>query len=122
MIREMKTKRLIVDAAGTISDSGGLNVAVRFDLIGTLDFVDGTPSLEFSFGNLRYMDRDGPQVSSRSLFGTNVTLKGGEIQTTVLLNSPFAFTVMSEILELAIDSEGPGAQRRPTCYSFHTPA
>jgi hypothetical protein len=105
VIREMKTKRLIVNAAGTISDTGGLSVAVRFDLIGTLDFVDGTPSLEFSFGDLRYMDDDAPQVSSRALFGTNVTLKCGGIQTTILLNNPFAFTVMSEILELAFDSE-----------------
>lgn len=113
MIRQMTTKRLIVDAAGTISDSAGLNVVVRFDLIGTLDFVDGTPSLEFSFGNLRYMDHDAPQVNSRVRYRTSVNLKGGGIQTSVLLTSPFAFTVMSEILELAFDGECAGASRRP---------
>jgi hypothetical protein len=102
MRREMKTIRLITNEAGTITDSVHTKVKVHFDLVETQDFVDGVPDLEFGFGNLRFGDEATPQISSLALFGAPVVLAGGGIQTTILLNGPNAFTVMSVIKEIRI--------------------
>jgi hypothetical protein len=99
----MKTIRLISNEAGTITGRMQTNVKVHFDLIETQDFVDGLPDLEFGFGNLRFGDEATAQISSLARFRAPLVLAGGGIQTTILLNGPNAFTVMSVIKEICID-------------------
>jgi hypothetical protein len=98
----MKTKRVISNEAGTISDCVRTEVKIHFDLVETQDFVDGVPDLEFSFGNLRFGDEATPEISSLAQFRAPLVLSGGGIQTTILLNGPNAFTVMSVIKEIRI--------------------
>jgi hypothetical protein len=102
MPRVMRTTKVIANEAGTISDSVHTKVKVHFDLIETQDFVDGVPDLEFCFGNLRFGDEVKPRISSLARFGAPLVLAGGGIQTTILLNGPNAFTVMSVIKEIHI--------------------
>jgi hypothetical protein len=102
MRREMRTVNLISNKAGTISDCVRTNVKVHFDLVETQDFVDGVPDLEFCFGNLRFEDEAKQEISSLVLFGAPLVLAGGGIQTTILLNGPNAFTVMSVIKKIQI--------------------
>jgi hypothetical protein len=99
---EIKAKRVIVNARGRISDRGGLNVNVLFDLIETQDFIDGAPSLKFSYGNFRYEGHLATQVVSRVFYGALLNLGGGGIQTSISLNSADSFTVMSAISETGI--------------------
>ena len=103
MLRQMRTIRLISNEAGTISDSVHTKIKVHFDLVETQDFIDGVPDLEFSFGNLRFGDEASPQISSLVRRRAPLALSGGGIQTTILLNGPNAFTVMSVIKEIRID-------------------
>ena len=51
MRRQMRTNRVLMNQAGTLSDSVRTDVKVHFDLVETQDIVDGVPDLEFSFGN-----------------------------------------------------------------------
>lgn len=103
MRRKLKTNREIKDAAGTISDRVRVNFKVHFDLIETQDLVDGVPDLEFSFGNLRFDDRENTHVSSLVESRKPLILAGGGIQTTIRLNGPNAFTVMSVIKEIQVN-------------------
>jgi hypothetical protein len=98
----MKTIRVIENEAGIISDCARTKVKVYFDLVETQDFIDGVPDLEFSFGNLRFEDESNHKISSLAQFRAPVVLSGGGIQTTILLNGPNAFTVMSVIKEIEI--------------------
>jgi hypothetical protein len=102
MCSEMMTKRVLVNEAGTISDCHGWNIKVRFDLVETQDVVDGVPSPEFSFGNLRYKDIHAPQVMLRVRSRAELTLDGAGLHSTFVLNSPDAFTVMGAILETSV--------------------
>jgi hypothetical protein len=102
MHRIMRTKRMMSNQAGTISNCVQTEVKVLFDLVETQDFVDGVPDLEFSFGNLRFGDEASHQISSLAHHRAPLVLSGGGIQTTILLNGPNAFTVMSVIKEIQI--------------------
>lgn len=102
MHRIMKTKRVISNEAGVLSNCAHTEVKVHFDLVETQDFIDGTPDLEFSFGNLRCEDEASHRISSLALYGAPLVLSGGGIQTTILLNGPNAFTVMSVIREIQV--------------------
>jgi hypothetical protein len=93
----MRTNKVLVDEPGRISACGGLNIKVHFDLVETQDFVNGHPSLKFSFGNLRYKRRHADQIDSLVRSRRIVSLKGGGIQTTVFLNSEDTFAVMGAI-------------------------
>jgi hypothetical protein len=99
---EMITKRVLVNETGTVSDCHGWNIKVCFDLVETQDVIDGVRSPEFSFGYLRYEDRHAFQVISRVCSRAQVTLDGAGLHSTVVLNSPDAFTVMGAILEPSI--------------------
>jgi len=105
MLREMKTIRLISNEAGIITDRVHTKVKVHFDLVETQDFVDGVPDLEFGFGNLRFGDEAKDRISSLARFRAPLVLAGGGIQTTILLNGPNAFTVMSVIKEIQTQDE-----------------
>jgi hypothetical protein len=102
MLREMKTIRLISNQVGTISDCVHTSFKVHFDLVETRDFVDGVPDLEFGFGNLRFGDEAKSRISSLASFRAPLVLSGGGIQTTILLNGPNAFTVMSVVKEIQV--------------------
>src|SRR5579863_9043705 len=102
MRREMRTNRVLMNQAGTLSDSVRTDVKVHFDLIETQDLVDGVPDLEFSFGNLRFAEEASSDVSSLVLARKPVLLAGGGIQTTILLSGPNAFTVMSVVKEIRL--------------------
>ena len=97
MRREMRTVNVISNEAGTISDRAHASVKVHFDLVETRDFVDGVPDLGFCFGNLRFEDQAKSEISSFVLYGGPLVLAGGGIKTTILLNGPNAFTVVSAI-------------------------
>jgi hypothetical protein len=98
----MRTIKVISNEEGTISDCVHTSVKVQFDLVETQDFVDGVPDAEFSFGNLRFSDEANPKLSFLAQFRAPVVLAGGGIETTILLNGPNAFTVMSVIKEIQI--------------------
>jgi hypothetical protein len=102
MHREMRTIKVISNKEGTISDCAHTDVKVHFDLVETRDFVDGVPDLEFSFGNLRFAADANPKISSLAQFRAPVVLAGGGIETTILLNGPNAFTVISVIKEIQV--------------------
>jgi phage FluMu gp28-like protein len=93
----MRTNQVLVDKPGRISACGGLNIQVHFDLVETQDFVNGHPSLKFSFGNLRYKRRHADEITALVLSRRMVSLKGGGIETTVFLNSEDSFAVMGAI-------------------------
>jgi hypothetical protein len=105
MHREMKTIRTIANEPGTISNSAHTSVGVYFDLVETRDFVDGIPDLEFSFGNLRFPEEADPRIFTLAQFRAPLVLSGGGIETTILLNGPNAFTVMSAVKEIQISNE-----------------
>jgi hypothetical protein len=104
MNREMRTLKVISNEEGTISNCVHSSVKVHFDLVETQDFVDGVPDLEFSFGNLRFPVEAKPQISILANRRMPLILSGGGIETTILLNGPNAFTVMSVIKEIQIDN------------------
>ena len=93
----MRTNRVLVDEPGRISVCGGVDIKVRFDLVETQDFVNGHPSLKFSFGNLRYKPRHAQNITLLVRSCTLVTLRGGGIQTTVFLNSEDSFAVIGAV-------------------------
>jgi hypothetical protein len=98
----MRTTNVISNEEGTISNCVDTRVRVHFDLVETQDFVDGVPDLEFSFGNLRFADEANPQVASLARFRAPLVLSGGGIETTILLNGPNAFTVISVVKEIRV--------------------
>jgi hypothetical protein len=102
---EMKTTRVIVNQEGRISDGAGLDVPVRFDLIGTQDFEDGVPGVEFSFGDLRFGDEARHRIASLAISRKPLILVGGGVQATIVLNGPDAFTAMSAVLEVRMAVE-----------------
>jgi len=102
MCGEMMTKRVLVNETGIISDCHGWNIKVRFDLVETQDLVDGVPSPEFSFGNLRYKNRHASQVKLRVGSRAQLYLDGAGLHSTVVLNSPNAYTVIGAIMETCV--------------------
>jgi hypothetical protein len=102
MRRQMRTNRVLMNQAGTLSDSVRTDVKVHFDLVETQDIVYGVPDLEFSFGNLRFEDEAKNNVAWLALAHSPVVLAGGGIQTTILLSGLNAFTVMSVIKETRV--------------------
>lgn len=98
----VRSKRVLVNEKGRISGCEGLDIMVRFDLVETQDFIDGIPSLIFSYGNFRYEDKHTSQVVSRLLCGALLNLKGCGIDTVISLNGPYTFTVMNALSEPGI--------------------
>jgi hypothetical protein len=58
MERMIKAIRLITNQEGVFLHSNGLKIKVQFELTETQDFVDGVPNLQFSFGNLRFAEKE----------------------------------------------------------------
>lgn len=102
MSREMRTKKVIANEAGTLSDRVHMNVKTYFDLVETQDFIDGVPDLEYSYGDLRCGEEARPRLSTLALSRKPLILAGGGIQTTILMSGPNAFTVMSVIREIHV--------------------
>jgi hypothetical protein len=97
---EMRTTRRIENESGTISDSFGLKIPVRFDLIETQDFIEGIPVGNFTYGNLRMEKDRAAKVASLVMYRARLLLTGGGIQASVRLFEFGAFTVMSPIMEV----------------------
>ena len=99
MLCEMKTTKQILNEAGRISDSHGLAVDVRFDLIETQDCIGGFAVRRFSYGNLRF--DNGPNLHVKKILADEprLYLTGGGIRVTVRLLGTRAFTVMSDLAE-----------------------
>ncbi len=88
--------RQIVYERGTTSDRVGLNVKLYYCPLEAGELSDGIP------GDLQSGDAAASQVSSLPPVRAREIMDGGEIKTSMRLNGPSAFTVMSVIKEVHI--------------------
>ncbi len=101
MEKVTRTNRQIFDIQGTITSPDGLTVAVRFDLIELEDVIDGQPGPKFSYGVLHFQQPLEPEIESRLLSATRLSLDGGGIQANLCLYKLNSFTLADTIKDFA---------------------
>ena len=94
MRSEMRTTRVIVRAAGTLSDGRRLHLPVHFDLIETQDFHDGLPGLTFSYGNLELDEAPAELLSGGLRRIPHLYLVGSNAALEIHMHSAESFTVV----------------------------
>ncbi|MGA2047832.1 MAG: hypothetical protein ABSG96_09065 [Terracidiphilus sp.] len=102
MRKKMRSIRKLANQSA-FSNRVRLNVNVHFDLEEPQNLVDGIPNLKFSLGSFRSQDKTASLFPPPSRARTTHAVAGGDIQTTLRLSGPSAFTFMSVIKEIRIN-------------------
>ena len=94
----MSTERTLVTTMrkehGTLTDSEGVSVRVRFDLVLIQDVTDGSPVPERGHGVVEFEPEAYPLVKRYASSRAPLTLVGGGIRVEISLNSAHDFLVV----------------------------
>jgi len=104
MNMETRTNRQIFDIQGTVTGPGGLDVAVRFDLIELEDLIDGIPGSKYSYGILHFQDPLEPSVKLRLLSATRRFSPMAAFERSVPLQTD-SFTLIDTIKDFTVQPE-----------------
>lgn len=96
--RESRAIRSMSGQYGTLTNKAGSATTVRFSLIETQHFIDGSPTQKTAEGTLEFTN----VADARRMITTpeTKTLKGGGIQAEVSIITEDSFSVIGEVKNL----------------------